>query len=258
MSGVGPTQRFSSRVENYVRYRPGYPRAIVRVLERECGLTPACVVADVGSGTGLLTELFLAHGNRVFGVEPNPEMRAAGEHYLRAYRHFTSVAGSAEATTLPESSVDFVTAGQALHWFDRPQARREFTRVLKPGGHVALVWNERRPEASAFAAAYEDLLARFGTDATPVVHRRVDDEAIAAFFRPGRCELRRFEHAQTFDLEGLQGRLLSSSYTPEVGHPDHEPMLRELRALFAAHQAAGTVRFDYLTKLYFGRLRATA
>lgn len=258
MTRGDPTQRFSSRVENYIRYRPGYPRAILAVLARECGLTPASVVADVGSGTGLLAALFLAHGARVFGVEPNTEMRAAGTRQLHTYACFTSVDGRAEATKLPDGSVDFFTAGQAFHWFDQPRARAEFARVLRPRGYVALVWNDRRPETSAFAAAYEALLARYGTDFAAVDHRRVDDDAIAAFFAPGTCELRRFENFQVFDFEGLQGRLLSLSYAPEAGHPDHGPMLRELRTIFAAHQRDGTIRFDYETKLYFGRLEPVA
>lgn len=258
MTRADPTQRFSSRVENYIRYRPGYPSAILEVLARECGLTPASVIADVGCGTGLLAALFLSHGNRVFGVEPNTEMRTAGAHQLHAYSRFTSVDGTAEATNLADGSVDFVTAGQAFHWFDRPRARAEFARVLKPRGYVELVWNERQPEASAFAAAYEALIARYGTDFPTVDHRRVDDDAIAAFFGPGTYELRRFWNSQVFDFEGLQGRLLSSSYAPEAGHPDHEPMLRELRTIFATHQLNGRIRFDYETKLYFGRLEPFA
>jgi len=258
MTCADPTQRFSSRVENYIRYRPGYPSAILEVLARECGLTPASVIADVGSGTGLLAALFLAYGNHVFGVEPNHEMRAAGARQLHAYSRFTSVNGKAEATNLPDGSVDFVTAGQAFHWFDQPRTRAEFARVLRPRGYVALVWNERRPKASAFAAAYEALLARYGTDFATVDHRSIDNDAIAAFFGPGTYELCRFENSQVFDCAGLQGRLLSSSYAPEAGHPDHEPMLRELRTIFAAHQRNGMIQFDYETKLFFGRLERVA
>src|SRR6266446_9260655 len=110
-----PTERFSNRVENYIRYRPGYPKEIIELLKAECGLFPQSVVADAGSGTGLLAKLFLENGNLVFGIEPNREMRAAGERLLQAYPRFTSIAGTAEATTLPGQSVDFVTAGQAFH-----------------------------------------------------------------------------------------------------------------------------------------------
>src|SRR5437764_1020077 len=127
-----PTQRFSTRVDNYVKYRPGYPPAIVGLLEAECGLTPESVVADIGAGTGLLAELWLRHGNPVCGVEPNREMREAGARLLAAYPAFTSVDGTAEATTLPDQSVDFVTAGQAFHWFEPVAARREFARILRP------------------------------------------------------------------------------------------------------------------------------
>ena len=149
-----PKQRFSGRVEDYARYRPGYPRGVLDLLTSECGLTRDAVVADVASGTGLLAELFLENGNRVFGVEPNSEMRRAGERYLEGYELFTSVAGAAEATTLETSSVDFVVVGQAFHWFDPGPTRAEFVRVLRPGGWVALLWNDIRGGASPFLADY--------------------------------------------------------------------------------------------------------
>ena len=159
-----PTRRFSSRVDNYIKYRPGYPSAVIDTLASECGLTEQLIVADVGSGTGILSELFLKHGNPVFGVEPNREMREAGERRLKQYPNFTSVNGTAEATTLPDRSMDFITAGQAFHWFDRIQTRKEFTRILKGGGWVALIWNDRHIDTSPFLCAYEDLLRQYGID----------------------------------------------------------------------------------------------
>jgi SAM-dependent methyltransferase len=248
------TLRFSSRVENYVKYRPGYPSDVVDALAKECGLTAKSVIADVGSGTGILSEVFLKNRNQVFGVEPNREMREAGEKLLGKYSNFTSANGTAEGTTLVDSSVDFVTAGQAFHWFDREQARKEFARILKPGGWVALIWNERLTDTSRFLRAYEYLLQRYGTDYATVDHRNVDTEAITAFFAPQPFTLRKFENRQVFDYAGLKGRLLSSSYTPEPGHPNHQPMLNALRALFDKQAINGKVSFNYATLLYFGRL----
>jgi len=144
MTFADAKQRFSNRVADYVRYRPGYPAALFDLLRVECAFTSNHAVADVGSGTGLLTKLFLENGNRVFGVEPNQEMRRAGEEFLHSFPKFTSVAGSAEATTLGDASVDFVTAGQAFHWFDPQAARREFLRILKTNGWVVIAWNDRR------------------------------------------------------------------------------------------------------------------
>jgi SAM-dependent methyltransferase len=242
-------------VEDYVRYRPGYPEELVRLLREECGLTSESVVADVGSGTGILSELFLRNGNRVLGVEPNREMREAGERLLAAYTGFTSVAGTAEATTLPDSSVDFVTAGQAFHWFDPDRAREEWVRILRPGGWAVIVWNDRRSEGTPFLEGYETLLLRYGTDYERVTHRQFDDERLRAFFGQGACEERAFGNEQVFDFEGLRGRLLSSSYTPEPGHPNYEPMLEELRRIFEAHQEDGKVRVEYDTRVYYGQLK---
>ncbi len=253
---LDPTQRFSDRVENYVKYRPHYPAAIVDTLQADCGLTGDSVVADVGSGTGILTELFLKSGARVFGIEPNREMRAAGERLLQGYARFTSIAATAEATTLPAHSVDFVAAGQAFHWFDRQKVRQEFWRILKPQGWLVLIWNLRRTQASPFLEAYEKLLQTYAIDYAAVDHRLITDEIIAAFFRPGTFKLEVFENSQPQDFEGCQGRLLSASYTPRPDHPSYAPMLAELRSIFDAHQVKGMVSFEYDTKMYYGQLPA--
>jgi SAM-dependent methyltransferase len=250
-----PTQRFSDRVDNYVKYRPSYPPEVVDVLQRECGLTATAVVADVGSGPGNLTRLFLDHGNEVFGVEPNRAMREAGERLLQGYPRFHSIDGTAEATTLPDDSVDLVAAGQAFHWFDRVRAKNEFRRILRGPRWVALVWNERRTASTPFLVAYEQLLRRYGTDYAQVQHRdAADDAVLGAFFAPQTYTRVNFENRQVFDFDGLQGRLLSSSYAPAAGQPGHEAMLAELRRLFETHQSQGAVAFEYDTQIYYGRL----
>src|SRR5271156_4696408 len=186
MPAQDATARFSSRVEKYVRYRPGYPKEIVDLLRKQCGLTADSVIADVASGTGIFTRMLLENGNRVFGVEPNAEMRHAGEEFLRSYPRFASVAGTAEATTLPDHGVDIVTAAQAAHWFDREKARREFIRILKPGGWCVLLWNERRTDSTPFLREYEQLLLTYGTDYREVRHERTTD-IIPEFFAPKPC-----------------------------------------------------------------------
>jgi SAM-dependent methyltransferase len=254
MPAANATSRFSDRVENYVRYRPGYPCDVLRVLESICGLASHDGIADIASGTGIWSRMLLENGNPVFGVEPNAEMRQAGERLLAGFPKFTSVGGTAEATTLPDKSVDFVTAAQAAHWFDRARARREFVRILKPGGWLVLLWNERLTDSTAFLRDYEQLLLTFGTDYEDVRHERTTD-AVNEFFDPAPYQEKVFEMRQDFDYAGLEGRLLSSSYAPGPGHPKHTPMLRELRRIFDLHLAAGRVTFEYKTRLYFGRLK---
>ncbi len=248
------TRRFSSRVDNYVKFRPSYPPEVVALLAAECGLTPDALVADIGAGTGLLAELFLKHGNRVFGVEPNREMREAGERLLTDYPQYTSIDGTAEATTLDDQSVEIITAGQAFHWFDRTKARAEFARILRPSGWVALVWNERRVDSTPFLRAYEQLLRSYSSEYETLNHRQIDQATIAAFFAPGTFTLQSFTNTQIFDFEGVKGRLLSSSYTPEPGQPTYQPMLDELKAIFQQFQVDDTVAFEYDTNVYYGRL----
>src|ERR1700730_3719517 len=248
-----PTQRFSSRVANYVRYRPGYPSAVVDLLKKECGLTTGAVIADVASGTGIFTRMLLENGNCVFGVEPNAEMRKAGEQFLSAYPQFTSVEGTAEATGLTDCGVHFVTAAQAAHWFDREKARREFIRILKPGGSTVLLWNERRTESTPFLRDYEQLLVAYGTDYQNVRHERTTEE-IETFFAPSPFQVRTFDNRQEFDYPALEGRLLSSSYTPQSDDARYASMLRELRRIFDTYRVNGRVTFEYNTSVYYGPL----
>ena len=252
---LDPTKRFSNRVENYLKYRPRYPTEIIPLLEKECGMTSDSLIADVGSGTGFLSELFLHNGNQVFGVEPNAEMRAAGERLLADYPNFVSVNATAEASTLPDLSVDFITAGQAFHWFDKEKTRREFQRILKPKGWVVIVWNTFPTGRSALVKAYDDVLVRYGTDYREVA-KEIEDSGIETFFLPGGCKRARFDFQQTFDWEGFKGRLLSASYAPNADSPNYEPMLRDLRRVFDSHQKDGTVVFDYDTVVYYGQLNS--
>lgn len=254
MPASNATSRFSDRVGNYIRYRPGYPREALDALKRECGLTSSDLIADIASGTGIWTRTLLENGNRVYAVEPNVDMRQAGERLLAEFANFRSVAGSAEATTLPDASVDFVTAAQAAHWFDRKRTRREFVRILNPGGWLVLLWNEREVDTTPFLRDYEQLLLTFGTDYEDVRHERTTD-SVNEFFDPLPYQERVFAMRQEFDYAGLEGRLLSSSYAPGPGHPKHEPMMKELRRIFQQHVSNGIVGFDYKTRVYFGKLK---
>jgi SAM-dependent methyltransferase len=250
-----PSERFSTRVDNYARYRPGYPRAAIDLLEARCGLAPGAVVADVGAGTGILTELLLERGARSLAIEPNDAMRAACEARLARTPGFASVKGSAEATGLEAASIDLIVAGQAFHWFDVPRARREALRVLRPGGWGALLWNERPPQATAFLADYEALLMRCAAEYAAIKASRADETSMRGYFG-GTMQLATFPNQQILDFAGLEGRLMSSSYAPEPGHPQHAPMLAGLREVFARHARDGRIEFPYQTLVYFGQLRA--
>lgn len=254
MTFADAKQRFSNRVADYVRYRPSYPPALLDLLRSECGLCPEQVIADIGSGTGLLSKLFLENGNRVFGVEPNAEMRGAGEEFLRTYENFTSIEGSAESTTLAGGSVDFVTAGQSFHWFEPAASRAEFQRILRPGGWVVIVWQDRRMEEAPFTRRYEELLERFGIDYKNVKEAYPEAEKIRAFLQDGSFRSRDLANHQDLDWEGVSGRLRSSSFVPTEGHANFAPMMEELRNIFAARENHGRVRMDYFARIYFGRL----
>ncbi len=249
-----PLTRFSDRVEDYVKYRPDYPPAVFGFLA-DCGLLPSDSVADLGCGTGIFARRLLENGNTVYGVEPNREMREAAVRFLAGFPLFHAVDGTSDATTLPSHSVELVTAAQAFHWFPPEGTRVECRRILKPGGKVALVWNFRRTDTSPFLVDYETLLARFAVEYYQVRQAALKENGGVEKFFEGRPvkELVCPSH-QELDLEALKGRLLSSSYAPKEGHPNHAPMMAELRVLFEKYQSRGFVRIDYDTEVTIGSL----
>jgi SAM-dependent methyltransferase len=253
MPASNATQRFSSKVENYRKYRPTYPVEVIDLLRRECGLTPQSVVADIAYGTGIFTRLLLENGNPVIGVEPNAAMKQAGEEYLAEFKNFRSVAGTAEVTTLADQCVDLITAAQAAHWFDCEKARREFVRILKPGGWLVLLWNMRSLDATPFARDYEQVLMTYGTDYKEVRHDEKEARIAHEFFG-NTVNYKIFPWRQEFDYSGVEGRMLSSSYVPQEDHPRYAPMLRELSRVFDQHQMRGRVPFDYETQVYYGQI----
>jgi ubiquinone/menaquinone biosynthesis C-methylase UbiE len=246
--------RFSDRASDYVKYRPHYSPEVVQALQRACGLRPEHVAADVGCGPGLLAEVLLENGNRVIGVEPNLEMREAGERYLGRYTNFSMIGGSAENTTLADKSMDFVMAGQAFHWFRPEEARTEFVRILKPGGWTVLVWHDRDAQATPFLRAYDDFLRTYSVDYQQVNHKTVaSPEVITRFFAPDSVQIISQQTRQHFDFDGLRGRLLSSSYIPKAGAAA-ETMLQQLPDLFSKYAKDGRVTVEYETKIYYGHL----
>jgi len=252
MNAADSTERFSDRVADYVRHRPDYPPALLAWLRREHGVTPDWKVADVGAGTGISSKLFLDAGHAVTAVEPNAAMREAAVAWLGGQPQFRAVDGRADVTGLPDASVDLVTVAQAFHWFDPEATRREFARILRPGGLAAIFWNSRRLIGTPFLEGYEALLKRHGTDYTSVAERYADEPRMRAWFGEGYRGTGSFEHRQQLDFDSLRGRLMSSSYAPKEDHPQHAPMMQALRELFDATAMNGKISFDYDTRVYVG------
>lgn len=247
-------ERFSNRVDSYLKYRPSYPKEAVDYLYDFVGLRSNSKIADIGSGTGIFSKLLLERGSNVIAVEPNQAMRVAVEQMLESNPNFQTISGSAESTGLPDQSVEFIVCAQAFHWFDRLAAQTEFRRILQPGGRVILIWNSRLTNGTSFREEYDQLLHTYGTDYEKVNHKNISQTMLLSFFKEGTMREVRFRMSQEFDFEGLRGRLLSSSYSPEPGQPNYNPMMTELRNLFDRNNQDGFVLFDYETEIFWGEV----
>ncbi len=242
-------ERFTNRVANYVKYRPDYPLEIIGYLESVCGLARESLIADIGCGTGISSRPFLENGNRVTGVEPNAAMRAAAAQYLSAFPGFSIINGTSERTGLADASVDMIVAAQAFHWFDPKKTRPELLRILKPGGYIVLIWNERQLDTTPFLIEYEAFLLKYAVDYGPVRHENISDTELGSFFQQAYSAAT-FPNEQVFDFDGIKGRMLSASYMPNETHAIYDAMIAELEALFAKHAENGKIKVLYDTNVY--------
>jgi ubiquinone/menaquinone biosynthesis C-methylase UbiE len=243
------TKRFSNRVEDYIKYRPTYPNEMINILAKEIGLTNDKIIADIGSGTGISSVPFLKNKNRVFGVEPNKEMREAQELLLSEFSNFSSINGSAEETNLEDKSLDLIFCAQAFHWFDKEKSKSEFSRILKENGNLVFVWNSRSTKTE-FQKEYEQILYDNIEEYKNVNHRNIDDLDIEKFFSPKSMKTYELANEQKFDLDGLKGRLQSSSYCPKEGQ-EYTKLMKEIDTLFEKHQKENIIKFNYETKIYW-------
>ncbi len=244
--------RFTGRVEYFAKYRPGYPEQVIGALEKNIGFDASKDIADIACGTGILSRLFLSNGNLVFGVEPNDEMRAEAEKSLGKFLNFISVSGTAENTTLATNSADVITVGNAFHWFDLKKARKEFKRVLRKGGHVVILWNERK-NTSPFMKALDAVLKPLNEEHDELEQNLSDKDFLKSFFGEERIHSNTFPNFQMLDLNGLKGRVQSISYVPESGD-EHKNVMKEIKDLYDKFNNGGQVKIEYVTKVYYGNL----
>ncbi len=250
-----PKTRFSSRVERYIKYRPRYPQEVINFLKHKDILSSNSIIADIGSGTGILSEVFLKEGNFVYGIEPNNDMRAAAENLLSKYSNFVSIDGSAESTNLESNCIDMITAGQAFHWFNLEKTRLEFLRILRSEGWVVLIWNRRKKRTNEFLKEYEKFLLKYGTDYKAIEKSKLEFDKFFGGSKSNKNYNKvNYDNYQIFDYDGLEGRLLSTSYIPLDDYPKQNDMLYDLKQLFKKYQKNGLIRFEYDTEIIYGQL----
>jgi SAM-dependent methyltransferase len=244
--------RFTGRAGDYDRYRPTYPDGIITYLQGKIGFNRKWVVADIGSGTGILSELFLKNGNKVFCVEPNADMRGVAEKNLVRYGPlFVSVDGRAESTTLEPDSVDLIVAGQALHWFDLHGARLEFGRILRRDGRVAIIYNHRI-KRGRLETAYDGLVTRHRRNRPPIPD--ANDAYVSKFLGIRRHDRLILPNSQDLDLDGILGRMASASYMPGRDTRYWSAVEKDARKLVEKYGRNGVVKLRYDTTVYLGRI----
>lgn len=248
------TERFSKTVDNYVKYRPGYPQDLVYFMQKQLGLKPDSLLADVGAGTGKLAELFVKTGIQTFGVEPNGPMREAAQALLGDYPNFVNSEGTAERTGLPDQSVDFITAAQAFHWFDVKKFRSECLRILKSDGWVLLIWNKRMDERSPFMEAYNTFLENYSTDYNEINLRRINTAHFEQFYGHSDYQMHHLVHYQHFDLDGVMGRYLSCSYAYDAAHPKYDQAMQKLESIYQQHELDNHIKMWYKTAITYGKM----
>ncbi|MDR2275538.1 MAG: class I SAM-dependent methyltransferase [Sphingobacterium sp.] len=248
MSSKNSIERFTDRVVDYEKFRPNYPKEIVQILREKIGLDKKWLVADIGSGTGLSTQLFLENGNDVFAVEPNREMRESLVHHFKTYRNLIALNATAENTSIDSACVDLIFAGQSFHWFDRTACYKEFNRILTKTGHIVLVWNQRDPE-DAFQQEYEQFLRNHIPNYQSVSHKNITDDDLRDFFADRPMTKVSLPNQQVFDLKSFLGRVRSSSYFPKE-KDENKNLYDDLRLLFDKYAISQQIVFRYITEIY--------
>jgi ubiquinone/menaquinone biosynthesis C-methylase UbiE len=244
------SDRFLGKTDDYVKFRPGYPIEILDYLSKNHGFSSNAICAEVGSGTGKFSELLLQNKNKVFAVEPNGEMRGAAEKSLTAFQSFKSVSGDSVNTTLEKGSIDFIFCAQALHWFANENTAKEFKRILKPNGRVVIIWNKKAYEKSSFMKGIHKIFIEDCIDFLSVKLENIADKEILSSLFKDNYDSYSIDTKQTFNLDGLIGRMMSASYAPPEGHPKHQKFISEIKKLFQSEEKKGSVEFLYETVTY--------
>lgn len=245
------TKRFTNRSDNYVKYRPDYPPEIIELLQKEIHLDEFKDVADVGSGTGMFSRLFAKNGNITFGVEPNDEMRLKAEKSLGKYLNFISINGTAEFTNLADSSVDIVTAADAIHWFDMFKAKSEFSRILRDDGYCVIVYHITKNN-TPFMKEFNKLIKLLKKA------EKSDDEkfekSVEKFFGPKKAKVKTLNSTHEMSFAELKGLVLSYAIMPEDGEL-HKKTLKELKNIFDRNNLSGSVSMEYKIKILIGKIK---
>ncbi|MDE6558069.1 MAG: class I SAM-dependent methyltransferase [Clostridia bacterium] len=247
-------EKFSGKATDYDNARPAYAESLINALYSDFGFSTQSVIADIGSGTGIFTEQLLKRGNKVYGVEPNADMRKAGEERLKGYRDFVSVNGDAANTKLKTSSVDIVTVAQALHWFPLEEFSKECKRILKPNGQVVIVYNQRCNDFinknidAAIARNCDIRSASTGAAYIELKRKRINELYHGKFIEISKS------NSLLMDKKKFLCYWLSRSYAPREGDTCYEPFVNDVAAIFDKYAKDGRITIKQKSEAYIGKV----
>jgi len=245
---------FNGKASIYSRYRPDYPKDLLKMLEKETGFNRNWIVADIGSGTGIMSRLFLENGNHVYCIEPNDDMRSESIKLTSSFLKCKVLKGTAENTGLDTDSIDIIVAGQSFHWFDPVAAKKEMTRVLKPGGFAALIWNNRSERENSLSKEYDYICSKYSHNYQGTGNSRIESDTFITFFHNG---FKKFEtpNYQKLNLDGILGRYFSTSYALQPQDPEYGDAVESLKKLFRKFEKNGYATMEYETQIFLGQLK---
>lgn len=251
---VNNEEKFSGKATHYDYARPAYAESLLNTLYSDYGFSPQSVIADIGSGTGIFTEQLLKRGNKVYGVEPNTDMRKAGEERLKGYQNFVSVNGDAANTKLLNTSIDIITVAQALHWFPLEEFSKECKRILKPNGQVVIVYNQRcndfiNKDVDAVVARYCDIRnASTGAAYIELKRKRINELYNGKFIEI--CK----SNSLLMDKNKFLSYWLSRSYAPREGDVNYKLFVNDIVSVFDKYAKDGLITLKQESMAYIGKV----
>jgi len=246
--------KFSSKAEIYAKYRWDYDPKAIASLCQIAGINHNSVVADIGSGTGMLTAHFVNNVSKIYAIEPNAEMRAIALKNLAQYPAFVSIDALADSTTLPDNSVDLIVVGRAIHWFNAETTKPEFLRILKPNGWLATcrVTHEDLELLEALKILRK---TESGWNVAQDKSKILENNDLESYYFNNNYQTIKQHSVIQEDWQQFLGRMLSHSPAPNSNNPLFPKFEAAAKKIFQSYSKAGILEIKIATEIKLGKIQ---